>query len=266
MHAPGHLCLIYYVPRFSLFLIYILRRDTTLSGYNTEITSTHLEATTNFDINTFFSDAEISSNGIDDTSTHLDTTTLGSTLPFTSSASRPPGNISLEPSSTYLSQTHEISDIVHYQDFLTSNSSRVPPESTLQSNESTSSLPPWIQISNGYHPDKPFAEETHVVTKLTGKKIKCDRCSTKKIPCSCTFPCKKCIADSEDCAFSKSRKDNPGTCRTCVKRKIRCVGDGAVCYACKYRSPRLCIPAPKNHGRRKSMLIPLFICKNITRN
>ncbi|RUS15526.1 hypothetical protein BC937DRAFT_92348 [Endogone sp. FLAS-F59071] len=202
------------------------------------------EATNNIDIDSFLLNRGISTDGIDDTSTHLDTTTL----PFTPSAFQPAGNISLEfPSSAYLSQDHEMSGI-NSQDFQV-----LPPVSPLLSNEPTSSSPARIKTSNGHHHGKPFAEKTHVVKKLTSGKMKCDHCSTKKITCSRTSPCKRCVADGEDCTFHKSRKNNPGTCGECFKRKIRCVGDGAVCYGCKikFRSPDLCIPVPKKQRRKK---------------
>lgn len=82
----------------------------------------------------------------------------------------------------------------------------------------------------------------------------CDPCSYRKIRCSGPFPCQKCIADNVNCTILPSRRKNPGTCKGCTIQKIRCVGKGDVCFACKIRkTPHLCIPES-----RKRNLISAF--------
>lgn len=76
--------------------------------------------------------------------------------------------------------------------------------------------------------------------------LKCDRCSVKKIRCSHSIPCEKCIADGVGCSVSVSRRHHPGTCQECVRRKIPCIGSDAVCYGCKFQgTPHLCHPVPR---------------------
>lgn len=77
--------------------------------------------------------------------------------------------------------------------------------------------------------------------------LKCDRCSVKKIRCSHSIPCEKCIADGVDCSVSVSRRHHPGTCQECVRRKIPCVGSDAICFGCKFLgTPHLCRPVPRS--------------------
>lgn len=83
-------------------------------------------------------------------------------------------------------------------------------------------------------------------TASLSSSLKCDRCSAKKIRCSHTFPCARCIADGVECTVSFSRRHHPGTCNECFRRKIPCVGSGAVCYGCKlHKTPHLCHPVPR---------------------
>ncbi|RUS22319.1 kinase-like domain-containing protein [Endogone sp. FLAS-F59071] len=80
-------------------------------------------------------------------------------------------------------------------------------------------------------------------------KLKCDRCSVKRIPCSHTFPCDKCNAEGAICSVSARRRRCPGTCGECVRRKIPCVGNGNVCYACElYKTADLCRPFTRSNS------------------
>lgn len=115
-------------------------------------------------------------------------------------------------------------------------------ESTLLSvgsvNDSSESISDFTSLSSGSE------EEKYLNLR---RKLKCDRCSAKKITCSGTIPCTRCLLDGTSCTVSFSRKHNPGTCIGCTRKKIPCVGSGDVCYACQlFDTPRLCKPASRN--------------------
>lgn len=99
----------------------------------------------------------------------------------------------------------------------------------------------WTSASFSFEQGVQSTETTLTSSSSSRSKLKCDRCSTKKIVCSNIIPCRKCITDQVLCTISPSRRRDPGTCGECFRRKIPCVGEGNICYGCIfYQTP--CLP------------------------
>lgn len=213
-------------------------------------------------INTEFSGNEIGNNMLAYTGNPSDLNAIESIAPRISSMSQPVRNISSELYlNSYSSQPYGRDEsyrhhLVGFSETplgteLHSEHSSCPallPSSISESSGSTGSSSLSLPTLSGHHSNENVSD-TCIVENLTdsiSNKLKCDRCSAKKIQCSDTFPCKKCQADGEDCTISISRKKHPGTCMECFRSRIKCVGSGDVCFACKlFKKPHLCRPVRK---------------------